>query len=222
MGRAGGGGAGSPPATPAPACAGFASGPAPARAGQSPSQSNRRRCGAVALLSQGGARCPDRGGAARTSACSLAGLWRAGGKSRRHNPSGVGLYKRGLWALRAATMAPARAPICRPRARRRPPRGLVSLGSRRCETPSRSPPGSRGCGCFTAPPSSDHPLGPAGRQVHVALPQRLQGGAGQRRERALGRGANALGPARLVAVRLPEPSVNARRRGAQQQAKPKG
>jgi hypothetical protein len=61
-----------------------------------------------------------------------------------------------------------------------------------------------------------------GGRRHVELLQRRQGGEGNRIERALVIGAKALVPARLVAVRMPEPSVNERRRGAQKQAQQKG
>ena len=57
---------------------------------------------------------------------------------------------------------------------------------------------------------------------HVARTQRLQGGEGTLIERDIFIGAQELVPTRLVAGRMPEPSVNERRRVAQKQAKKKG
>ena len=62
----------------------------------------------------------------------------------------------------------------------------------------------------------------AGGLQHVELPQMLQGGEGTLIERAIFIGAKELVPARLVAVRMPESIVNARRRSAKQKAKKKG
>jgi hypothetical protein len=57
---------------------------------------------------------------------------------------------------------------------------------------------------------------------HVALTQMLQGVEGHRIESDIFIGAKELVPSRLVAVRMPEPIVNARRRVAQKKAKKKG
>ena len=62
----------------------------------------------------------------------------------------------------------------------------------------------------------------AGGMHHVELPRRLQGVEGNRIESALCIGAQELVPSRLMAVRMPEPSVNARRRVAKKKAKKKG
>jgi hypothetical protein len=56
---------------------------------------------------------------------------------------------------------------------------------------------------------------------HVELTQRLQGGEGNLIERDIFIGAKELVPSRLVAVRMPEPIVNARRRVAKKTAKKK-
>jgi hypothetical protein len=57
---------------------------------------------------------------------------------------------------------------------------------------------------------------------HVELTPLLQGVEGNRIERAIFIGAQELVPSRLVAVRMPEPLVNERRRVAQKKAKKKG
>jgi hypothetical protein len=193
MGRAGGGGSGSHPATPAPAGAGFASGQAPASAGPRTLQRQSLRCWAVYRLYPGVSRGQYRVCAARTSACSRAGLWRECGKSRRQNPSGVGHAKEGLWALRADPMAHARAKIWRPRDRRRPKRGMVSLGSRLFSQPSLGTPGARGGVCFHAAPSSAHTLCPECRRdaPRGAAPEAPRGRGPSHRERPLPRGNRA-------------------------------
>jgi hypothetical protein len=62
----------------------------------------------------------------------------------------------------------------------------------------------------------------AGGMHHGELAQRLQGVEGKLIESAIFLGAKALVPSRLVAVRMPEPIVNARRRVAKKTAKKKG
>jgi hypothetical protein len=80
-----------------------------------------------------------------------------------------------------------------------------------------------GASCCTRlhpPPTLAAPR--ASGRHHVALPQMRQGGEGTRIERALFLGATERGPARLVAVRMPESIVNARRRSAKKKAKKTG
>ena len=62
----------------------------------------------------------------------------------------------------------------------------------------------------------------AGGMHHVELAQMLQGVEGNLIERDIFIGATELVPSRLVAVRLPEPIVNERRRVAKKKAKKKG
>jgi len=62
----------------------------------------------------------------------------------------------------------------------------------------------------------------AGGMHHVELTQMLQGVEGNLIERAIFIGAKELVPSRLVAVRMPEPIVNERRRVAKKKAKKKG
>jgi DDE family transposase len=62
----------------------------------------------------------------------------------------------------------------------------------------------------------------AGGMPHVELAQMLPGGEGTLIARDICIGAKELVPSRLVAVRMPEPIVNERRRVAQQKAKKKG
>ena len=62
----------------------------------------------------------------------------------------------------------------------------------------------------------------AGGLPHVARTQMLPGGEGHLIERDLFIGAQARVPSRLVAVRMPEPIVNARRRVAKKKAKTQG
>jgi hypothetical protein len=57
---------------------------------------------------------------------------------------------------------------------------------------------------------------------HVELAQMLQGGEGHLSERDIFIRAKALGPSRLVAVRMPEPIVNERRSVAKKKAKQTG
>jgi len=62
----------------------------------------------------------------------------------------------------------------------------------------------------------------AGGMHHVELAQMLQGVEGNLIERDIFIGAKELVPSRLVAVRMPEPIVNERRRVAKKKAKKKG